>query len=192
MSIFWFSLCFIIKNTSANSKIFDFYFLLVEYWNITYIFTLILSTMKRKIENEHQFCFSDNVAVCDMSKFFCFRRKSKNWIWKIAIHVQSLFFGQNTTIVHRTTQEGGGGVHSYGNFFSLAPSPQIHFPPCAERFFFALLQSCHRVILQESKCKYNVYLPEKLEEASKLLYPPLLFVILTLFHAYHDGGERTV
>ena len=136
MSIFWFSLCFIIKNTSANSKIFDFYFLLVEYWNITYIFTLILSTMKRKIENEHQFCFSDNVAVCDMSKFFCFRRKSKNWIWKIAIHVQSLFFGQNTTIVHRTTQEGGGGVHSYGNFFSLAPSPQIHFPPCAERFFF--------------------------------------------------------
>ena len=126
MSIFLFSLYFIIKNTSANSKIFDFYFLLVEYWNITYIFTLILSTMKRKIENEHQFCFSDNVAVCDMSKFFCFRRKSKNWIWKIAIHVQSLLFGQNTTIVDRTTQEGGGGVHSCGNFFvpsALSPDP---------------------------------------------------------------------
>ena len=46
------------------------------------------------------------------------------------------------------------------------------------------MQSCHRVILQESKCKYNVYLPEKLEEASKLLYPPLLFVILTLFRPY--------
>ena len=138
MSIFLFSLYFIIKNTSANSKIFDFYFLLVEYWNITYIFTLILSTMKRKIENEHQFCFSDNVAVCDMSKFFCFRRKSKNWIWKIAIHVQSLFFGQNTTIVDRTTQEGGGGVHSYGNFFvpsALSPDP---LPSIRWEIFFGL------------------------------------------------------
>ena len=138
MSIFLFSLYFIIKNTSANSKIFDFYFLLVEYWNITYIFTLILSTMKRKIENEHQFCFSDNVAVCDMSKFFCFRRKSKNWIWKIAIHVQSLFFGQNTTSVDRTTQEGGGGVHSYGNFFvpsALSPDP---LPSMRWEIFFGL------------------------------------------------------
>ena len=32
-------------------------------------------------------------------------------------------------------------------------------------------------ILQDSKCRYNVYLPEKLEKASKLSYPPLLFVI---------------
>ena len=31
MSIFLFSLYFIIKNMSANSKIFDFFFLLVEY-----------------------------------------------------------------------------------------------------------------------------------------------------------------
>ena len=46
------------------------------------------------------------------------------------------------------------------------------------------MQSCHRAILQESKCKYNVYLPEKLEEASKLLYPSLLFVILALFRPY--------
>ena len=46
------------------------------------------------------------------------------------------------------------------------------------------MQSCHWAILQESKCKYNVYLPEKLEEASKLLYPLLLFVILTLFRPY--------
>ena len=139
MSIFLFSLYFIIKNMSANSKIFDFYFLLVEYWNITYIFTLILSTMKRKIENEQQFCFSDNVAVCDMSKFFCFRRKSKNWIWKTAIHVQSFFFSAKTLQSFTELPKREGEVFILTVIFSsLAPSPQIHFPPCAERFFPAL------------------------------------------------------
>ena len=138
MSIFLFSLYFIIKNMSANSKIFDFYFLLVEYWNITYIFTLILSTMKRKIENEQQFCFSDNVAVCDMSKFFCFRRKSKNWIWKTAIHVQSFFFSAKTLQSFTELPKREGEVFILTVIFSsLAPSPQIHFPPCAERFFLA-------------------------------------------------------
>ena len=44
-------------------------------------------------------------------------------------------------------------------------------------FNFASLQSCHRAILQDSKCRYNVYLPEKLGKALKLSYPPLLFVI---------------
>ena len=95
--------------------------------------------MKRKIENEHQFCFSDNVAVCDMSKFFSvFDVSLKIEFGKIAIHVQFLFFGQNTPIVDRTTQEGGGGVHSYGNFFvssALSPDPDF-FWPC---FNFQLL-----------------------------------------------------
>ena len=48
------------------------------------------------------------------------------------------FSGQNTTIVHRTTQEGGGGVHSYGNFFvpsALSPDP---LPSMRWEIFFGL------------------------------------------------------
>ena len=50
--------------------------------------------------------------------------------------MQSIFFSAKTLkIVDRTIQEGGGGVHSHGNFLPLASSPQIPFPLC--EFFFA-------------------------------------------------------
>ena len=50
---------------------------------------------EEKNETKRRCCFSDNVAVCGMAQFFCFRRKCKNRKLKIAINFQFLFFAQN-------------------------------------------------------------------------------------------------
>ena len=56
--------------------------------------------------------------------------------------LQSIFnfcFSDKTfQIVDRTTQGGGGGVHSYVNFFPQHPLPrEVRFPSCAGRVYFA-------------------------------------------------------
>ena len=50
--------------------------------------------------------------------------------WKLQSIFNFCLSAKTFKIVDRTTQEGGGGVHSHGNFLSLVPSPQISFPPC--------------------------------------------------------------
>ena len=52
---FWFSLFSILKNTKVPNQ--KFFFLLIEYWNATFIFNLILSTIKRKMKQSGNFAF---------------------------------------------------------------------------------------------------------------------------------------
>ena len=83
---FWFSLFFIIETyKNAKSKIFDFFFLLIEYWDITFISILILSTIKRKMKLCRNFAFLTMLQSVAWLSFFCFRRKSKNLKFKIKL-----------------------------------------------------------------------------------------------------------
>ena len=115
MSIFYFRYFYHKKYESAKSKILDFFFFpLIEYWNITSIFTLILSTIKRKMK------LSGNVAFPTMLQSVA-SLKIENW------KLQSIFnfflSAKTFKIVDRNTQEGGGGVHSRGSFCPQCPLP---------------------------------------------------------------------
>ena len=45
--------------------------------------------------------------------------------WKLQSIFNFCFSAKTLKIVDRTTQEGGGGVHSHGNFFAPAPLPPL-------------------------------------------------------------------
>ena len=84
---FLFSLFFIIKNTKVpNRKFWTFFFPLIEYWNITSIFTLILSTIKRKMK------LSGNVAFPTMLQSVA-SLKIENW--KLQSIFNFFFIGEN-------------------------------------------------------------------------------------------------
>ena len=53
---FWFSLFSILKNTKVPNQ--KFFFLLIEYWTATFIFNLILSTIKGKMKQSGNFAFA--------------------------------------------------------------------------------------------------------------------------------------
>ena len=98
---------------------FGLFFLLIKYWNITHIFTLILSTIKRKI-NWAAILLFRQYCILWHGLLFMFRQKCKNWKLKITFSAKTL------KIVDRTNQEGGRGVYSHGNFFApsaLSPDP---------------------------------------------------------------------
>ena len=110
---------------------FGLFFLLIKYWNITHIFTLILSTIKRKI-NWAAILLFRQYCILWHGLLFMFRQKCKNWKLKITFSAKTL------KIVDRTNQEGGRGVYSHGNFFApsaLSPDP---FPSTWIFFCFVL------------------------------------------------------
>ena len=97
---------------------------LVEYWIITRIFTLILSTMKRKIKLSGNFASPTMLQSVAWLSFSVFGGSLKFENWKLQSIFNFCFSDKTFQIVDRTTQEGGGGLHSHVNFFPPAPSPQ--------------------------------------------------------------------
>ena len=97
---------------------------LVEYWIITHIFTLILSTMKRKIKLSGNFASPTMLQSVAWLSFSVFGGSLKFENWKLQSIFNFCFSDKTFQIVDRTTQEGGGRLHSHVNFFPPAPSPQ--------------------------------------------------------------------
>ena len=114
---------FIIKNTKVPNWKFFTFFLLIEYWNITYIFPLILSTRKRKMKLSCNFAFPTMLQSVARLSFTVFGRSVKIENWKLQSIFNFCFSAKTLKIVDRTTQEGGGGVHSHSNFYSQHPLP---------------------------------------------------------------------
>ena len=82
---------FITKTTVPYRKYFTFS-LSVEYCDRTYNFTLILSTVKRKMKLSGFFVSSTMLQAVAFLCSFCFRRKLKNRKLKIAINFQFFVF----------------------------------------------------------------------------------------------------
>ena len=62
------------KEESAKSKILEFFpFGRILKQNLYFYFNSI--GYEQKNQTERLFCLSDNVAVCDMAQFFCFKKK---------------------------------------------------------------------------------------------------------------------
>ena len=99
------------------------FFLLVEYWNITHIFTLILSTMRRKIKLSGNFASPKMLQSVAWLSFSVFGGSLKFENWKFQSIFNFCFSDETFQIVDRTTQEGGGGVHSHVNFSPSTLSP---------------------------------------------------------------------
>ena len=102
-----FLICCQKKYESSTAKIFDF-FLLVEYWNITHIFTLILSTMRRKIKLSGNFASPKMLQSVAWLSFSVFGGSLKFENWKLQLIFNFCFSDKTFQIVDRTTQEGGG------------------------------------------------------------------------------------
>ena len=118
-----------------NQKFWTF-FLLIEYWNITYIFTLILSTIKRKMILSGNYAFPTMLQSVAWLSFSVFDGSLKIENWKLQSIYNFCFSAKTFKIVDRTTQEGGGGIHSHGN--SRPKRPPLRSPsPHANFFFFA-------------------------------------------------------
>ena len=96
---------------------------LVEYWIITHIFTLILSTMKRKIKLSGNFASPTMLQSVAWLSFSVFGGSLKLENWKLQSIFNFCFSDKTFQIVDRTTQEGGGGLHSHVNFSPQALSP---------------------------------------------------------------------
>ena len=108
---FFFKFCYQKKYESAKSKIFDIFFLSVEYWNITHIFTSILSTMRRKIKLSGNFASPTMLQSVAWLSFSVFGGSLKFENWKLQSIFNFCFSDKTFQIVDGTTQEGGGGVH---------------------------------------------------------------------------------
>ena len=89
---------------------------LVEYWIITHIFTLILSTMKRKIKLSGNFASPTMLQSVAWLSFSVFGGSLKFENWKLQSIFNFCFSDKTFQIVDRTTQGGGGRVHSYVNY----------------------------------------------------------------------------
>ena len=82
------------------------------------------------VNNKEKIKLSGNVAFPTMLQSVVFGGSLKIEDWKLQSNFNFCLSAKTFKIVDRTTQEGGGGVHSHGNFLSLVLSPQISFPPC--------------------------------------------------------------
>ena len=112
---------------------------LVEYWIITHIFTLILSTMKRKIKLSGNFAYSTMLQSVAWLSFSVFGGSLKFENWKLRSIFNFCFSDKTFQIVDRTTQEGGGRLHSHVNFFPQRPLPrEVRFLSCAGRIYLPL------------------------------------------------------
>ena len=112
---------------------------LVEYWIITHIFTLILSTMKRKIKLSGNFAYSTMLQSVAWLSFSVFGGSLKFENWKLRSIFNFCFSDKTFQIVDRTTQEGGGRLHSHVNFFPQRPLPrEVRFLSCAGRICLPL------------------------------------------------------
>ena len=116
-----------------NQKFWTF-FLLIEYWNITYIFTLILSTIKRKMLLSGNYAFLTMLQSVAWLSFSVFDGSLKIENWKLQSIYNFCFSAKTFKIVDRTTQEGGGGIHSHGN--SRLKRPPLRSPSPHANFFF--------------------------------------------------------
>ena len=87
------------------------FFLSVEYWNITHIFTSILSTMRRKIKLSGNFASPTMLQSVAWLSFSVFGGSLKFENWKLQSIFNFCFSDKTFQIVDGTTQEGGGGVH---------------------------------------------------------------------------------
>ena len=109
------------------------FFFLVHHWNRSYIFTLILSTMKRKMELNDNFVFPKMLQSVAWLSFPVFDGGLKTENWKL----QSIFKfclsaaerSRSLTALAPQGHEGGGGIHSHGRKFGPSPSPQPRFLP---------------------------------------------------------------
>ena len=78
-------------------------------------FTLILSTIKRKMK------LSGNFTFLTMLQSVVWFRKIENW--KLQSIFNFCFSAKTLKITNITTQEGGRGVHLHSNFFCPCPPP---------------------------------------------------------------------
>ena len=124
MSIFDFH-NFYHKNTKVPDPKFLTFFSFDRILKHNLFFTLILSTIKRKMK------LSGNFTFLTMLQSVVWFRKIENW--KLQSIFNFCFLAKTLKIINITTQEGGRGVHLHSNFFSPVPlpplpsSPTLHF-----------------------------------------------------------------
>ena len=90
---------------------------------MTHISTLILSTTRRKIKLSGKFASPTMLQSVAWLSFSVFGGSLKFENWKLRSIFNFCFSDKTFQIVDRTTQEGGGGVHSHVNFSPSALSP---------------------------------------------------------------------
>ena len=132
---------------------------LIEYWIITHIFTLILSTMKRKIKLSGNFASPTMLQSVAWLSFSVFggSLKFENWILQSIFNF--CFLDKTFQIVDRTTQEGGGGLHSHVNFFPQRPLPrEVRFLSCAGRIYLPLPLPLPRNTSPERRRKREIHI----------------------------------
>ena len=76
-------------------------------------------------ETELHFAFPTMLQSVAWLSFSVFGGSRKIENWKLHSIFNFCFSAKTLKIVDRTTQEGGGGVHSHGNFFAPAPLPPL-------------------------------------------------------------------
>ena len=79
----------------------------------------------RIFETELHFAFPTMLQSVAWLSFSVFGGSLKIENWKLQSIFNFCFSAKTLKIVDRTTQEGGGGVHSHGNFFAPAPLPPL-------------------------------------------------------------------
>ena len=121
MSIFDYRYFLSWKIRKCQIENFGLFFFVIEYWNITYMFTLILSTMRRKMKLSGDVAFPTMLQFVAWLSFSVFGGSVKIENWKLQSIFNFCFSPKTFKIFDRTTQEGGGGVHSRGNFCAQHP-----------------------------------------------------------------------
>ena len=119
MSIFDFH-NFYHKNTKVPDPKFLTFFSFDRILKHNLFFTLILSTIKRKMK------LSGNFTFLTMLQSVVWFRKIENW--KLQSIFNFCFLAKTLKIINITTQEGGRGVHLHSNFF-FPLSPSLPSPP---------------------------------------------------------------
>ena len=136
MSNFWFSCFFIMRNKKVPNRNSLPFFFLVHHWNRSYIFTLILSTMKRKMELNDNFVspkMSQSVAWLSFSVFDG-GLKIENWklqsIFKFCLSAAERSRSL-TALPQRDTREGKGSSRTVENLAPAPPHSPASFPTYA-------------------------------------------------------------
>ena len=133
--------------------------ILIEYWIITHIFTLILSTMKRKIKLSGNFASPTMLQSVAWLSFSVFGGSLKFENWKLRSIFNFCFSDKTFQIVDRTTQEGGGRLHSHVNFFPQRPLPrEVRFLSCAGRIYLPLPLPLPRNTSPERRRKREIHI----------------------------------
>ena len=110
------SACFNLQQNGANlwnREFWTFFFLLIEYWNIIYIFTLILSTIKRKMKLSCNVAFPTMLQSVTWLSFSVFGEslKIENWKWE---SIFNFFFRpkHSKSLTELPKGEGEGSIHT--------------------------------------------------------------------------------